>query len=166
MRIDVFHGDTTMNSDTPAYPIWSAQMEFDCLPEMQTIFVIASSKHFGVLVPLKNLPEVSDIQEEDNPHACLFDDVVDEFEVLVENYLNEAKEHDFPLSLPEHEDGDKEFFGEFVELSGDIPVFKDGASDIEYLDMDGRYLFIAIEGATLDEFIGENNNSSVGHILH
>lgn len=155
-----------MYSDFQNYPIWCTEKEFDCLPNMATIFVFASKKHFGIFIPLKKLPQISEIQSPNNPHGCIFENTVEDFYELTAEYLAEAEERNFSLPFPEQEMIGREFFGEFVELSGKIPVFNDASTDVEYLDMNGKYLFIAESGTTLEEFLSDNNETSTGHTIN
>lgn len=150
-----------MYSDTPdGYPLFVVEQEFACVSQPIKIYILASLRHFCILVPLNNSVPISPKVGPENPHACIFDELVSDFYTLTEEYLQHAHEYNTSLPLPEIDLEPRAFFGEFVTLEGGMSLVQGDFFEVNYLDLAGEHLFIAEVGTTIEEFLGSTQKEN------
>ena len=147
------------------YPISSIAVTLGCADEDVLLYVLASAKTFGIIIPMSVLPQITHEVGED-PHQVLFGEVVDSFSEIADAYLDMADEYGTTLPLPEVEVLGVEYSGEFLKISGTIEEMKNKKVRSEQLALDGEYFFIAPAGVAIEAFLAERNKNAEGHTLH
>lgn len=139
---------------TPNYPLSLLSFNFDCLTRESDVIVIASARHFGVLIPIANLPPASSTRSSHQLHDLMIKNVVDAFYELAVDYTEASAENDFPLPLPDPDQLGNCFFPTTLELTGKVSADdKDPSS--QPLILEGEYIFVAEQHVDISEFLIE-----------
>ncbi len=154
-----------MTSQPVQYPLSSIEMDLECVSESVPLFVLASARTFGVLVPLSTIPHVV-TKKRGDPHQLLFSEVVDAFSEIAEEYVEMAEEAKCTLPLPSVERLGSEFSGELLSISLTLELLHNINPEAETSVLDGEYFFIAEAGVDITEFLPNLDKNGDGHTLH
>lgn len=146
------------------YPLSEVEFDFDCLPAPIEVLVLASARHFGVLVSLVHLPKIITPEDASDPYEVLFNEVTEMFDALTLDYKEAAEENGFTLVLPEHDQSGLQMTGEVLEISGKIGAKEGPDESNKELILAGEYFFITESGVDISEFITETNAET--RVLH
>lgn len=139
------------------YPFLPVEVEFEFTDEPVFLYILASKDHYGLLIPMDTLPEITPAEEGGDPIKRLFNVLTEEFPKFARIYRKATKEHHFPEQLPRLKNVDLEFGGEFYDCAGHMTIMKDESGKLEDMPMEGRYLLVAETEVSLQEFLGKNN---------
>ena len=148
------------------YPLSVIEFDFDCLPVPIEVLVLASARHFGVLVPLTALPEIIMPHGVSDAYEVLFQEVITMFDALALDYVEAAEENGCTLMLPDHYKIGCNMTGEFLDLSGKIGAEENSKEACKELVLAGEYLFITESGVDISEFLVETDDSGNARVLH
>ena len=148
---------------TPNYPLSLLSFNFDCLTRESDVIVIASSRHFGVLIPVSHLPPRVTSCSRDELHDQMIKNVVDAFYELAVDYTEASAENDLLLPLPDPDQLGNCFFPTILLLAGKVSADdKDQLS--QPLILQGEYIFVAEQNVDISEFLIEIGDHA--KILH
>jgi hypothetical protein len=148
-----------------SYPISVIEFDFDCLPAPVEVLVLASARHFGVLVPLTTLPEITAPHGISDAYEVLFQGVIEMFDALALDYTEAAEENGCTLILPDCDRIGCNMTGEFLELSGKIGAGENSPEAGKELVLSGEYFFITESGVDISEFLVETDDGTP-RVLH
>lgn len=146
------------------YPLSAVEFDFDCLPAPIEVLVLASARHFGVLVSLAQFPKVTTPEVRSDIYEVFFNEVAAMWGALTLDYREAAAESGFALLLPEHDQNGLQMTGEFLEVSGRIGAKDDHTEPTKELVLRGEYFFITESGVDISEFMTETNGET--RVLH
>ncbi len=144
---------------TPTYPLTLLSFDFDCLSRETNIIVIASARHFGVLVSVSELPPALKSCTRDELHDQMIKAVVDAFYELAVDYTEASLENALTLPLPDPDQLGNCFVPSTLELTGRVSA--DDADPLaQPLILSGEYIFIAERDVDISEFLIETGSKA------
>lgn len=146
------------------YPLSAVEFDFDCLPSPVEVLVLASARHFGVLISLTDLPEIITPEDVSDSYDVLFNEVAEMWGALALDYREAADESGYTLELPKHDQNGLQMTGEFLEISGKIGSKESRDEPGRVLVLSGEYFFITESGVDISEFLTETDMET--RVLH
>lgn len=143
---------------TPTYPLSLLSFDFDCLSREADIIVIASARHFGVLIPVSELPPAVKSCTKDELHDQMIKSVVDVFYELAVDYTEASLENPLTLPLPDPDQLGNCFMPATLELTGKVSA-DDKDPRAPPLILGGEYIFIAERDVDISEFLIETGST-------
>jgi len=141
------------------HPITPFEVTLSCMSTSTMVYVLASTKHYGILVPLDALPELAIQAVGSNPVDIFFDELTEYFGILAEKYVKSIADSFSDVHIPSIPQTAR-LHGKIYSL--DVSLFDLNPKEAMpgSFDTMGDHLFITEAGIDIDEFITGDNRSS------
>jgi len=143
------------------YPISSFWVTLPCASTPVFVYVMASIEHYGILIPVDELPEITPDPRRGDLMDTFIAEMVQYFGILVKKYSDGLKDDNHQVALPALTEREVILTIKNYPLEICINGENLDGHQSQALELEGNYLLVAEKGVEIKEFLEQGT-----HTLH
>ena len=146
-----------VNPKHTPYPLARCGMMFDSVKDKKLVYVMASRRHFGLLISLDALSDIESADDFLEQQVVLFQEAAKKFRSFANHYSRLCKEKYPKLKVPDPSGIGRNFFCLLCSISQS----KSERKITDNYITNGDYLYVAPIGVDLTEFVSNINGATL-----